>query len=86
MHSLMPQEEELVYMIIRLGAIEIRKKIVHYDTSAGKCSFPNMYRSAPFDTTCGKFDFEHTLFADRVKKLTIRTECRTNSYTINNCR
>ena len=36
MHSLMPQEEELVYMIIRLGVIEIRKKIVHYDTSAGK--------------------------------------------------
>ena len=37
-----------------------------------RISFPNMYRTELFDTTCGKFDFEHTLFAKRVGN---RTSC-----------
>ena len=40
-----------------------------------RISFPNMYRIELFDTTCGKFDFYHTLFAKRVGNRTSRTEC-----------
>ena len=41
-----------------------------------RISFPNLYRTELFDTTCGKFDFEHALIAKRVGNRTSRTECR----------
>ena len=41
-----------------------------------RTSFPNMYRTALFQTTCERFDFEHTLFAKRVGNRTSHTECR----------
>ena len=45
-----------------------------------RISFSNMYRKALFDTTCGRFDFEHTLFAKRVGNRTSRTECRKSDF------
>ena len=38
-----------------------------------------MYRTALFDT-CGNLDFEHTLFVERLEKLTFRTEFQKNTY------
>ena len=35
-------------------------------------------RTTLFDTTCGKLDFQHTLFAKLVENRTSRTECRNN--------
>ena len=41
-----------------------------------RISFPNVYCTELFDTKCGKLDFEHTFFAERVEKRTLRKECR----------
>ena len=65
-------------MRVRESRFSSRVMFTHERSESGKAhetiiSFPNMYRTALFDTTCRKFDFQHTFFAERAGIQTLHT-------------